>query len=328
MDTTTAVTPMKSLGVRAAQVAYPTGNKAFSVMQPFPAAFSAEEADPFLMLDKFGGVSKGRETDPDKFPVDWHPHRGMDLLSYLKKGTGRHADSMGNREEFRTPGLQWTSAGSGIEHAEGGGTPAGEPQDGFQIWINVPSARKMDDPKYGNEPPESLPLLQDMPASPGVLGRVIAGSYGNAHQGPFKTIQPVQMVDYELQAGSTHVHAVPEGLDNCLVYVYEGSGRVNNEVVPLHSAIRLNATDPNVRTVTLSADSGQPLFAMVLAGKMLRQPVAWHGPFVMTTDEEIEQTIREYRRGTFLKKKASWDYKRIAARPAQKGQQRQEGSEL
>jgi redox-sensitive bicupin YhaK (pirin superfamily) len=166
---------MKSLGVRKAKVTHPTGDPNFSVMQSFPAGFTAEESDPFLMCDKFGPMlSQGKITDPDVFPVNWHPHRGMDILTYMRQGTGRHADSLGNRGEFASPGMQWISVGSGIEHAEGGGTPAGEYQDGFQIWVNVPSSRKMDDPRYGTEPPENLPILNH---TPGVTGRLLAGKF-------------------------------------------------------------------------------------------------------------------------------------------------------
>lgn len=103
-------TPMRVLAVRKAQVAHPTGDPKFSVMQPFPASFSAEESDPFLMCDSFGPtLSTGVETDPDKFPVGWHPHRGMDILTYLIEGVGRHADSLGNRGTFASPGMQWIS---------------------------------------------------------------------------------------------------------------------------------------------------------------------------------------------------------------------------
>ena len=98
---------MAVLAVRQARVAFPTGDKNFKVLQAFPAAFTAEEADPFLMCDEFGPTaSPGKESNPDSFPVDWHPHRGQDLLTYMIKGTGRHADSMGNRESFPSPGMQ------------------------------------------------------------------------------------------------------------------------------------------------------------------------------------------------------------------------------
>ena len=123
-----------SFGVRAAEVTYPSGDPNFAVLQAFPSAFTAEEADPFLMCDDFGPErSKGKVTEPDSFPLGWHPHRGQDVLTYLTRGVGRHGDSMGNREEFNSPSMQWICAGSGIEHAEGGGTPKGEWQQGFQV---------------------------------------------------------------------------------------------------------------------------------------------------------------------------------------------------
>ena len=101
---------MKVLAVRGAEVAHPTGDPNFAVMQSFPSVFSAKEADPFLMCDAFGPVkSPGIETNPDKFQVQWHPHRGMDILTYITEGVGRHADSLGNRGEFASPGMQWIS---------------------------------------------------------------------------------------------------------------------------------------------------------------------------------------------------------------------------
>ena len=136
---------MRLLKVVTAKKTYPTGDPSFSVQQLFPAGLTTEEVDPFLMCDFFGpAVSDGVSTDPDSFPVQWHPHRGMDIATYLIEGRGRHADSLGNRETFDAPGMQWVSVGSGIEHAEAGGTPAGQRTTGFQLWINVPSDRKMD----------------------------------------------------------------------------------------------------------------------------------------------------------------------------------------
>jgi redox-sensitive bicupin YhaK (pirin superfamily) len=127
---------MPVIAVRKSKVAYPTGRKDFAVMQTFPAAVSTEEADPFLMCDLFGPtLSHGVEKDPDTYPVDWHPHRGMDIATYIVEGRGRHADSMGNRGCFDSPGMQWCSVGSGIEHAEAGGTPAGQNMTGFQARL-------------------------------------------------------------------------------------------------------------------------------------------------------------------------------------------------
>jgi redox-sensitive bicupin YhaK (pirin superfamily) len=98
---------MNVLAVKKAQKAFPTGDPKFCVMQPFPAAFTAEESDPFLMCDRFGPVTSTQTvSDPDHFPVAWHPHRGMDICTYLTEGISRHADSLGNRGTFASPGLQ------------------------------------------------------------------------------------------------------------------------------------------------------------------------------------------------------------------------------
>ena len=165
-----------------AKTTYPTGDRSFAVKQSFPVAFNEFDADPFLMCDYFSMKSTGVETDPDKFPVRWHPHKGMDICSYMKDGIGRHADSMGNRETFATPGMQWISVGSGIEHAEGGATPAGELMNGFQIWINVPSKHKLDDPKYGTVEPSELPLLKF--AEDTVTVHLLAMSVRSVHSKP------------------------------------------------------------------------------------------------------------------------------------------------
>lgn len=306
-------TNMKSLAVRQAKITYPTGNKSFAVLQAFPAGFTAEEADPFLMCDEFGpSKSTGVITDPDQFPVGWHPHRGMDIMTYLVQGYGRHADSLGHRGGYATPGMQWISVGSGIEHAEGGGTPEGMIDHGFQIWVNVPAKHKMDDPEYGTEPPENLPTLE---VSPGVNARLLAGPL-QEHVGPFKTKQDVQMVDIEFQSSAKYMHSVPNHMNNCMIYVYRGSATIAGQAVPSKHIIRLDATDPNKRDITIENNSkAGDLGIMIFAGAKLNEPIAWHGPFVMNTDEEIDQAISEYRSGTFLKRKASWNYKRIADRP-------------
>lgn len=302
---------MSALAVRIAKKTYPTGDKNFSVMQAFPAGFTAEEADPFLMCDFFGpSISTGVETNPDAFPVQWHPHRGMDICTYLKEGVGRHADSLGNRETYATPGMQWISVGSGIEHAEGGGTPAGQNQTGFQIWINVPSFKKMADPAYGTESPESLPVIQ---VGDGVSATLLAGTIGDK-VGPFRTVQSLQMADFTLAPNAQGTHHIPAELNNCIVYVYKGAGKVAGQDVVVHNVVRLGATDPEVREFTFSAGA-DGMSVMVFAGKRLDQPIAWHGPFVMCTDREIEATLQEYRRGLFPPKRVPWDYKKIATFP-------------
>jgi len=299
---------MPSMGVKKAQTTYPTGNKDFAVLQCFPAGFTAKDADPFLMCDEFGpSLSKGPVDDPDEFPINWHPHRGQDLLTFMKEGTGRHGDSLGNRETFNAPGIQWISAGSGIEHAEGGAGAVGEVQHGFQIWVNVPADRKMDDPRYGTHSSEDIPIFKEN----GLIIRVLAGELGDC-SGPFKTVQPVQIFDVTLDANTNWVHEVPKLLDNCLIYVYKGSATICGDEVSAGSVIRLNATTES-RKVAFVTKAG--VTAILFAGKMLNEPIAWQGPFVMNTDAQIQKTFSEYRGGTFLRKRANWNYKDISTKP-------------
>jgi redox-sensitive bicupin YhaK (pirin superfamily) len=117
-------------------VTHPFGDER-SVYQAFPAAIPKEQADPFLMFDAI--ESTGKASNEDEFPVNWHPHRGFDIASYLRSGTGRHADSLGNRETYETPGMQWMSTGSGVEHAEGGANDMGQ-----RVHLDQCSSRQKD----------------------------------------------------------------------------------------------------------------------------------------------------------------------------------------
>eukprot|EP00756_Hemistasia_phaeocysticola_P006769 Hpha_TRINITY_DN13987_c0_g8::TRINITY_DN13987_c0_g8_i1::g.35988::m.35988/K06911/K06911; uncharacterized protein len=309
----TADMPIREL--LRAQKATPTGDPKFVVDQAIPGPSTAEVCDPFLMCDHFGPrENTGKSQDPDHFPVGWHPHRGMDILTYMVKGRGRHADSLGNRESFMAPGMQWMSVGSGVEHAEGGGAPPGEMQEGFQIWVNVPSARKMDDPRYGTVQPEQMPLLPVGKEGSGVSLRLLAGSFGG-RTGPFKTVQDVQMLDFEIDAGSTAVYEVPPQMHTCLVYSRQGTVTLPSGSIPERQIAHMAAQGPE-RTLRMTAGQGGAK-VLVFAGVPLRQPIAWHGPFVMTTNEEIEQTIRDYRRGEFPPKRVNWNYRMSSARPKQ-----------
>jgi quercetin 2,3-dioxygenase len=302
----------RSLGVRKTRKVTPTGDPKFVVAQAFPAAFSAEEADPFLMLDHFGPVpSKGVVADEDAFPVDWHPHRGQSVVTYMRRGVGRHADSLGTRETFASPGMQYCEVGSGIEHAEGGGTPAGEIDEGFQVWINMASADKMNDPVYGTHGPDELPVV---PVGEGATARVLAGTVGGA-RGPYRGKVDIAWADLTLAPGATARLELDASHDNALLYVSTGAGSVNGAAVPAGAVTRLDGADAGARGVEVVAGP-DGLAGLFFAGRMLRQPIAWHGPFVMTTQAEIRSTIDEYRAGTFLKKRAAWDYTVAKANPA------------
>lgn len=172
----------------------------------------------------------------------------------------------------------------------------------------------MDDPRYGTVIPEDIPVVRFGEHS---FARVMAGKMmGEAElRGPFLTVQDVQMLDYNVHAGDTVSHSVPIELDNSLLYVYSGEGIINGRTVSTHDVIRFDASTVDNRGISIIAGT-TGLGGILFSGKMLRQPIAWHGPFVMTTDQEIKDTIKEYRSGTFLKRRADWDYKRISTKPS------------
>mmetsp|Transcript_49663 Transcript_49663/g.121248 ORF Transcript_49663/g.121248 Transcript_49663/m.121248 type:complete len:318 (+) Transcript_49663:138-1091(+) len=297
---------MRISRVVAAGIAHPFGDER-SVTQAFPNPIKAQDADPFLMCDYFNMPSDGVARDEDHFPIDWHPHRGMDILSYFRTGVGRHGDSLGNRETFATPGMQWMSVGSGVEHAEGGGTPAGQEQQGFQIWINVPKEFKMNDPVYGTEPPEAIPQEE---IAPGAKARLLAGPMGE-RVGVFKTKASVQVIDFDLDASASLKHTVPVGMDCALLFIYQGAAQVNDAAVKGNSIVVFDAAatgdGSGGRTFELKATGGA-LSAILFAGKRIKEPIAWHGPIVMNTQAEIQSTFRQLREGKFPPVRVPWDY--------------------
>jgi redox-sensitive bicupin YhaK (pirin superfamily) len=266
------------------------------------------------MCDFFGPMESDGISTEDEFPIGWHPHRGFDICTYLSEGIGRHADSMGNRETFSAPGMQWCSVGSGIEHAEGGGTPAGDNTTGFQIWVNVPASNKMDPPSYGTVPADRLPVVS-LPN--GVVARVLAGPLGDV-AGPFKTKVDVQMIHWELPAGAELAHDIPATMDNAMAFVFRGDVTVPSGAAKIAAQQigRFDAADAGgARTIRLIGGfSGAGV--MLFAGKMLKQPISWRGPIVMNTADQVAQAFAELRNGDFPPVRAPWNYKRLSDFPA------------
>lgn len=298
-------TTMKILQIATAGIAHPFGDDR-AVRQAFPAGISKEISDPFLMCDYFDVIEDtGISDDPNHYPVGWHPHRGFSIASYFKTGIGRHADSLGNRETFATPGMQWMNTGSGVEHAEGGATPLGERIQGFQIWINVRKEDKLNDPDYGTVPPDDIPPLN---VGKHCTARVLAGNLFGV-TGPFRTKVPFQMADIEMKDQSELTFQVDPNMDTTFLYVYEGAGiTYGTEHVPAQSIVVLDATLPSSRTVHVKCEQEATSF-LLFVGKKIREPIAWHGPIVMNTPEEIRDTFREMQKGTFPPKRVSWDYR-------------------
>mmetsp|Transcript_105324 Transcript_105324/g.339353 ORF Transcript_105324/g.339353 Transcript_105324/m.339353 type:complete len:375 (-) Transcript_105324:562-1686(-) len=323
--------------VAGAGIAYPTGDLSFKVYQPFPKVFPAEQVDPFLMCDEWGrSLKKMGEASVDPGAPDvagerhanWHPHRGFDILSYVKEGRGRHADSLGNKATVRPGGLQWMRTGSGVEHAEGGGTPEGANKHGFQIWINLPAELKMAKPEYGTTQPEDVPEVR---SPSGAVSRLLAGRQGAC----FPSREDIHIADCELPGGASHVHLLPGtsgkagGFETLVVYVYRGQGVVGGRALGPQQGASLSLQVEGQTLADLAAEGQEEqrqlaqggelgleietgeagLGLLVFAGRKLRQPIAWNGPVVMNTDLEIREAFDELRRGSFLKERAPYDFK-------------------
>eukprot|EP00929_Paragymnodinium_shiwhaense_P061102 TRINITY_DN30512_c0_g1_i1.p1 TRINITY_DN30512_c0_g1~~TRINITY_DN30512_c0_g1_i1.p1 ORF type:complete len:310 (+),score=61.17 TRINITY_DN30512_c0_g1_i1:96-1025(+) len=302
---------MKVRYVKDARTAHPTGDPNFAVKQCFPAAIPEEESDPFLMCDEFGPtLSKGAYGDDtdEGFDVAWHPHHGMDILSYIVEGRGRHADSMGNRETFDSPGFQWLSVGSGIEHAEGGGTPAGQPIHGFQIWLRMPTAKMEDDPRYGTVNPSEIPTVS---LQKGFV-RVIAGPLEKV-VGPAKFAVNVQMLEVNLEPGEEWQYTVPDGMDNAMIYGFKGSVILSGQTEMKSQQIcRFDTSGPKSAVLQAGAKGFRGL---VFTGTMTKEKIIWHGPFVCSSRKNLEDCFRKYQTGDFPPKRVKWDYRDVRQKP-------------
>ena len=241
--------------------------------------------DPFLLMDHFGPMVLPPGTDAG-FPP--HPHRGFQTLTYLIQGAFRHRDSTGGSGLLRPGGAQLMNAGSGIvheempvpEHLESGGAI-----EGVQLWINLPKAAKGSPPGYTDLQPENLPWQ----ALPGGRIRVLAGTLAGT-TGPALTPARIACAHLELEAGSAFEQAIPAGWTAAVVPL-RGSVGISGVEVPADSVALLGEGE----AVVLAAAGRVSL--MLLAGEPLREPIAHYGPFVMNSQEEIQQALVDYQQG-------------------------------
>jgi redox-sensitive bicupin YhaK (pirin superfamily) len=245
--------------------------------------------DPFLMLDDF------RADRPEDYRAGfpWHPHRGIETVTYMLSGKVEHGDSMGNAGVVGPGCIQWMTAGSGIIHQEMP-QPIRGTMGGFQLWVNLPASRKMMDPRYQEIPADAIPAINP---ERGISIKVIAGSVAGT-EGPVRDIvaDPV-FLDATLGAGIAWHHAVPEN-HTVVCYGIAGSGSFGSPSVTLENRDAALLSKGSLLHVT--AGSGGLRFLLV-AGEPIGEPVAWRGPIVMNTDEELRTAFRDYREGTFIR---------------------------
>lgn len=242
--------------------------------------------DPFLMLDEF------RSDDPNDYIAGFppHPHRGFVTLTYMLAGRMEHKDSVGNTGVVEAGGAQWMKAAKGIIHAE---MPKQEDglMWGFQLWINLPAKDKLSAAEWADHPAEKIPELAVNDATV----RLIAGEY-QGQLGPIQ--QPEQQfLMMDLKLGQEPVAIESFGQQTRLVYVYKGNAAINGDVLQRGELARLAATD----TLQLQSDSAEGASVILLAGEPIGEPIAQYGPFVMNTQQEIEQAIRDYQAGRLQK---------------------------
>ena len=245
--------------------------------------------DPFLMLDHFGS------DNPDEYIAGFpdHPHRGFVTVTYMLDGHMLHQDSMGNRGDLHSGGAQWMKAASGVIHSEMPQQTNGLMR-GFQLWVNLPAAKKMSEPGYQEFAPEAIPEID----GEGVRVRLLVGEYGGK-QGPI--VDPhthAQYLDVRLGADRTFVREI-ETSHTAFVYVFEGNASLDGTNMPRHSLAVLGAGD-----ALEVAAGGEGARFILVTGRPIGEPIVQYGPFVMNTREEIEQAMRDFRDGRLVQSKA------------------------
>jgi redox-sensitive bicupin YhaK (pirin superfamily) len=241
--------------------------------------------DPFLMLDAF------RNENPEDYIGGFpdHPHRGFETVTYMIAGRMRHHDSAGNHGLLGPGGVQWMTAGSGLIHSELPEQQEGL-MEGFQLWLNLPAARKMTAPSYRDIPAASIPEYED---GDGVRVRVIAGEYRHIRGAVQRPDTEPLLLDVHIPAGGRFQQALAPGC-NAFTYTYRGSIAIAGTVVPdRHMAILGNAGDG------VAVEAAQDSRFLLIAGRPLAEPIVQHGPFVMNTPEQIHQAMRDYQAGRF-----------------------------
>ncbi len=243
------------------------------------------EFDPFLMLDSFDS------TDPADYIAGFptHPHRGIETITYLISGKIEHEDSIGNKGTIHAGESQWMTAGSGILHQEM--PKASERMLGVQLWLNLPRAKKMTSPAYLTITKDMIPAVTENDAEI----RVLSGSYRGAGGAKPRHI-PATILDVHLMRGKPiDLKTKPD--ETVFVFFIEGDGVIEGRFVPEKTAVLFGSGD----FVTISPEPEKCVRFLFFSGKPLHEPVAWGGPIVMNTRQELQLAFDELRNGTFIK---------------------------
>lgn len=249
------------------------------------------ELDPFLLLDDFH--SDDERDYVAGFP--WHPHRGIETITYMLHGRVEHGDSIGNSGVILSNEVQWMTAGSGIVHQE---MPKGPGLLwGFQLWANLPASHKMMDPRYRDVKANMIPVVK--PAN-GAEAKVICGEFAGV-KGPVRDIvTDPQYLDVMLEPGAILSHKTQDEY-NVFAYIVEGSAKFAETEQSTTGAENVVLFGKGNEVKVQAGDAGVRF--LLVSGRPLKEPVAWYGPIVMNTQEELQLAFEEYEKGTFIKAK-------------------------
>ncbi|MCB9994669.1 MAG: pirin family protein [Hyphomicrobiaceae bacterium] len=299
--------------VRKTSMAQPTIEGAGVNLHRAFGFHNPRELDPFLLFDDFRG------DDPEDYRkgFPWHPHRGIETITYVLAGTVDHGDSLGNRGSLGAGDVQWMTAGSGIMHQE---MPKGNERGqmhGFQLWANLPAAMKMTSPRYQDISGSDIPEIVD---DDGTVVRVVVGDFWG-RKGPVDGIAAdPQYLDISVPPGVRKSFKV-DTYANTFAYVFAGSGSFRDASKPIGVLTEKEIDGREVHVRDLSGnrtlvyfDTGDEVTVqafdegirfLLISGKPLKEPVAWHGPIVMNTREELIEAVTDLQRGTFIRESAA-----------------------
>ena len=248
---------------------------------------ASNEYDPFLLFDHFA-FNNPLEGPIRGFPM--HPHRGIETVTYILDGSVNHRDSLGNAGVIGPGDVQWMTSGRGILHEEMPRRGESGNIYGFQLWVNLPAAQKMGQPRYQEVNSSTIPVVE----KDGATVRLVAGELDGI-TGPVTDIaaSPLYM-DVKLAPASKFIYPIPSG-HTILAYVFEGTGEFGDQVVESVSMVVFNDDGDQIE---VKSESGVQF--MLIAGAPFKEPIVPYGPFVMNTAEEIQQTIADLRNGTFI----------------------------
>ena len=267
-----------------------------------------EDFDPFLLLDDF------RNDNPDHYRAGfpWHPHRGIETITYILSGTVEHGDSLGNQGSLGAGDIQWMTAGRGILHQEMPKGDANGQMHGFQLWANLPAAHKMTAPRYQDVQTTDIPEITD---DDGTKARVICGTFWG-QKGPVEGIAAdPRYLDIAIPPGGRKILPV-ETDRHAFAYIFAGAGTFRDASAP--QSVKTEHLDlsgevsreemgnrslvlfDNGNEVTVQAGA-QGIRFLLVSGRPLEEPVAWRGPIVMNTQEELQQAFSELQNGSFIR---------------------------